>query len=155
MKIRCISMGVAAATGMVCASVAADVRLSGSAGAGGGGTSTNGLYKVCGTIGQPDIGKSMSGGGYNLRGGFWSLAAALQTAGAPTLYITQTGHGLLVYWLAQSGWSLQQSGTLSSGASWSDSSGVTTFNGTNYLTLVNPQENLFFKLKSQSAPTSP
>jgi hypothetical protein len=43
--------------------------------AGGGGTSTGGLFAVSGTIGQPDA-VTMSGGNYSLAGGFWS---AIQT----------------------------------------------------------------------------
>jgi len=38
--------------------------------AGGGGTSTGGLFAVSGAIGQPDAG-AMSGGNYSLAGGFW------------------------------------------------------------------------------------
>ncbi len=52
--------------------------------AGGGGTSTGGVYTVSGTIGQPDAG-AMSGGNYTLVGGFWGVVAALQTPGAPSL----------------------------------------------------------------------
>ena len=40
--------------------------------AGGGGASSGGVYSVNGTIGQPDAG-SMSGEGYSLEGGFWSV----------------------------------------------------------------------------------
>jgi len=36
--------------------------------AGGGGTSTGGVYSVSGTIGQPDA-STMSGGNYTLQGG--------------------------------------------------------------------------------------
>ena len=43
-------------------------RLSGRAG--GGGTSTGGVYSVSGTIGQPDAGL-LTGGSYTLAGGFW------------------------------------------------------------------------------------
>jgi hypothetical protein len=38
---------------------------------GGGGTSTGGSFVVRGTIGQPDAGV-MSGGNFELRGGFWA-----------------------------------------------------------------------------------
>jgi hypothetical protein len=38
---------------------------------GGGGASTDGVYMVMGTAGQPDAGKS-SGSGYGLFGGFWT-----------------------------------------------------------------------------------
>src|SRR5579862_6105566 len=51
--------------------------------AGGGGTSSGGLYSVNGTIGQPDAGGAMVGGNYSLTGGFWSLISGSQTPGAP------------------------------------------------------------------------
>ena len=37
----------------------------------GGGVSQGGLYRISGTAGQPDAGKS-TGGTYDLSGGFWS-----------------------------------------------------------------------------------
>ena len=38
---------------------------------GGGGSSSGGNYVLDGTAGQPDPGPVLSGGGYNLEGGFW------------------------------------------------------------------------------------
>src|SRR5689334_15405980 len=57
--------------------------------AGGGGTSTGGVFTVTGTIGQADAGH-MSGGSFTLDGGFWSIIAAVQTPGAPTLRVVRT-----------------------------------------------------------------
>src|SRR5215813_12326001 len=57
--------------------------------AGGGGTSTGGVYSVSGTIGQPEAGV-LSGGNYNLVGGFWGIIAAVQSPSAPLLTITRT-----------------------------------------------------------------
>src|SRR5271165_2459233 len=54
--------------------------------AGGGGTSTGGVYSVSSTIGQHVAGGSLSGGGYSLAAGFWALYA-VATPGAPTLSI--------------------------------------------------------------------
>jgi hypothetical protein len=55
------------------ASAVGDYDLSWATADGGGGTfSTGGSYSLGGTIGQPDAGPSMSGGAYNLLGGFWS-----------------------------------------------------------------------------------
>lgn len=113
---------------------------------GGGGASTNGQYAVSGTIGQPDAGNTMTGGNYSLTGGFWSLISAVQTAGAPTLYISHSGSTVTVYWQDVSGWSLQQNNTLSNTGGWSSSSGVTLSNGTNSLSIVSPTGNLFFRL---------
>ena len=115
--------------------------------AGGGGTSTNGQYSVSGTIGQPDAGVAMNGGGYSLIGGFWSLISVVQTAGAPTLYISQSGNSVTVYWQNVSGWNLQQNNNLAVPANWSASGGVTALNGTNYLNVVSPAGNLFFRLQ--------
>jgi hypothetical protein len=115
--------------------------------AGGGGTSTGGTYQVAGTIGQPDASGAMSGGNYSLTGGFWSLISVLQTAGAPTLCISQSGNTVTVYWQDVSGWSLQQNNNLSLPANWSASGGVTSANGTNYLNIISPTGSLFFRLQ--------
>jgi hypothetical protein len=115
---------------------------------GGGGTSTNGQYAVSGTIGQPDAGMAMTGGNYSLTGGFWSLVSVAQTPGAPTLYISRSGNTVTVYWQATSGWSLWQNSSLTNSGGWSASGGVTTLNGTNSLSLVNPTGTLFFQLHS-------
>ena len=115
--------------------------------AGGGGTSTNGQYSLSGTIGQPDAGGAMAGGNYSLTGGFWSLISIAQTPGAPTLYISQSGGTVTVYWQNVGSWTLQQNGNLAAPANWSASGGVTTSNGTNYLNVINPSGSLFFRLK--------
>ena len=115
---------------------------------GGGGTSTGGVYAVSGTIGQPDAGGPMTGGNYSLTGGFWSLIAAVQTGGAPTLFISHSGNTVTVYWQDVSGWSLQQNSNLTSFGGWSARSGWTTSNGTNYLNITPPTGNLFFRLKN-------
>lgn len=40
----------------------------------GGGSSAGGSYQLSGTLGQPDAGAPLSGGGYVLSGGFWASA---------------------------------------------------------------------------------
>jgi hypothetical protein len=50
--------------------------------AGGGGTSSNSQYSLSVTVGQSDA-IQMSGGGYFLTGGFWSLDSAAAAIGAP------------------------------------------------------------------------
>ena len=70
----------------------------------------------------------------------------MQTPGAPTLYISHTANTVKVYWQDVSGWNLQQNNNLSLPANWTDSSGVTNTNGTNYLTIMPPTGNLFFRL---------
>jgi hypothetical protein len=116
---------------------------------GGGGTSTNGQYSVNGTIGQPDASGAMSGGQYSVTGGFWSFINVVQTPGAPTLNISHSGNTVTVYWQDVAGWNLIQSGNLTTPiGSWSASSSPTLTGGTNYLNLVNPSGNLFFRLKN-------
>src|SRR5579872_6844207 len=80
--------------------------------AGGGGTSTGGTYSVSGTIGQPDASGAMTGGNYSVTGGFWALIQVVQTPGAPKLFISQSGHTVTVYWQNVTGWTLHQSGNL-------------------------------------------
>lgn len=115
---------------------------------GGGGTSTNGQYALSGTIGQHDAGGPMTGGNYSLTGGFWSLISVVQTAGAPTLYISHSGNTVTVYWQNVSGWNLEQNSSLSL-AAWSTNTLWTTSDGTNYLNLTSPTGNLFFRLQGQ------
>ena len=81
---------------------------------GGGGTSTGGVYSVSGTIGQPDAGPTMSGGNYSVAGGFWSILAAVQTPGAPTLTVTlTTTNTAVVSWpFPSTGFALEQNPTL-------------------------------------------
>jgi len=90
---------------------------------GGGGTSTGGVYSVCGTIGQPDAAPTMTNGQYSLTGGFWALPQAVQTEGAPTLTIVPFGSAQAqISWTPATGtnWVLQETLSLSSPA-WSNS----------------------------------
>jgi hypothetical protein len=114
--------------------------------AGGGGISTNAQYSLSGTIGQHDASPQMSGGNLALTGGYWALFAVLQTPGAPPLSISHSGNAVTVYWQDVSGWSLEQNSSVHAPAGWSASSGVTSSNGTNYLSLPFPSGNLFFRL---------
>jgi hypothetical protein len=116
---------------------------------GGGGTSTNGTYNINGTIGQPDAIGAMNGGNYSVTGGFWALISVVQTPGAPMLYVSHAGNTVTVYWQTVSGWNVVQNDNLITPVvNWSASSNITTNNGTNYLNLVNPTGNLFFRLKN-------
>lgn len=113
----------------------------------GGGASSNGQYSVSGTIGQPDASGALTGGNYSVTGGFWAIIQAVQTPGAPNLCIGSSGNTVTVYWQNVSGWTLQQSSSLSSQV-WTSSSSPTLVNGTNYLYITQPTGNLFFKLSS-------
>lgn len=89
--------------------------------AGGGGTSTGGVYAVSGTIGQPDAGGPMTNGQYSVTGGFWVLPIAVQTTNAPTLQIVSAAPGFAtVSWTPPTpGFTLQSSASLSP-ASWAN-----------------------------------
>jgi hypothetical protein len=89
---------------------------------GGGGTSTGGVFSVSGTVGQADAG-TMSGGNFTLSGGFWGVVAAMQTPGAPYLWVTRTATNSVVVWWAVSGtsWRLQATTNLATlGSAWTD-----------------------------------
>jgi hypothetical protein len=95
--------------------------------AGGGGTSTGGVYAVSGTIGQPDASGPLTNGQYSVTGGFWALPTAVQVTGAPTLAIAPAGAGqATISWTpATPGFVLQETLSLSP-AAWSNSvSGAT------------------------------
>ena len=114
---------------------------------GGGGTSTGGVYTVSGTIGQPDAGK-LAGSNYTLEGGFWGVVGAVQTPGAPYLWVTRTPTNTVYVWWAVSGtsWQLQATTNLVVGGStWSGCSYFT--NGANYVHVEDPPlGNKFYRL---------
>jgi len=116
--------------------------------AGGGGTSTGGVYSVSGTIGQHDAGIAMSGGIYAVTGGFWSLLAVVQTPGAPPLTIAHSGSSVIVSWpVSSGGFTVQQNNNLANPAGWSAYGGtVSTNNGVSSITVTPPVGNLFFRL---------
>ena len=115
--------------------------------AGGGGTSSGGSYTLSGTIGQPDASTTMTGGNYSLTGGFWAAISVVQTAGAPTLYISESGSTVTVYWQNVSGWVLQQNNSLANPAGWTQNDNWSpNANGTNSLKLTSPAGNSFFRL---------
>ncbi len=58
--------------------------------AGGGGTSTNSIYSISGTFGQPDAGGPMGGGGFSVVGGFWSLFAPVNAPVITAEPVSQT-----------------------------------------------------------------
>ena len=95
--------------------------------AGGGGTSTGGVYAVSGTIGQADSSGPLTNGQYSVTGGFWVLPTAVPVVGAPTLTIVPAtpGNATISWTPATPGFVLQQSASLSP-ATWTNSpSGAT------------------------------
>ncbi len=100
--------------------------------AGGGGTSTGGVYSVSGTIGQPDAGGPMTNGLYSLVGGFWALPTLVQTPSSPTLRITNAAPGFATLW-----WTPPTPGfTLQSTDSLSPTNWVNAPSGTNNPTTI-------------------
>jgi hypothetical protein len=73
---------------LACGAAAQSYSLDWSKIAGGGITSTGGVYSVSGTIGQPDAGGPLTNGQYAVTGGFWALPTLVQTPGAPRLSIS-------------------------------------------------------------------
>ena len=116
--------------------------------AGGGGTSTGGVYSVSGTIGQPDAGAPMSGGNFSLTGGFWALISVVQTPGLPNLTIRLAGaNSVVVSWPNAGTFTLQQNSNLATSGGWTTSGyTITTNNGTNSVTITPPTGNMFFRL---------
>jgi hypothetical protein len=111
--------------------------------AGGGGTSTGGVYAVSGTIGQPDASAPLTSGNYSVTGGYWSLINVVQMPGAPTLTITYVGNQAVISWPPSfTGFTLQTNTTLASG-SWGNYLGAVVNNS---VTNSPPRGNLFFRL---------
>ncbi len=101
--------------------------------AGGGGTSTGGVYSVAGTIGQPDAGGAMAGGGHSLTGGFWSMVAAVPTA---TPIVTWTNPAPFTYGAALSAVQLNATASVPGTEVYSPPAGTVLAAGTNALSLV-------------------
>jgi hypothetical protein len=115
--------------------------------AGGGGSSSNGQYSLSGTIGQQDAGGAMTGGSYSVTGGFWSLIAVVQSPGAPTLTITQSGNSVIVSWPSSAnGFTLQHNSNLAT-TNWTAGGYAISTNGSvESITVSSPKGNLFFRL---------
>ena len=119
---------------------------------GGGGTSSNSVLAVRGTIGQPDAGQ-LSGSTLAIKGGFWGVITAIQTPGAPLLTITFNPQlsTVTVSWPSPStGFNLQQNNDLNT-ANWTlVPPGSVADNGTTKSIIVNPPVgNRFYRLIKQ------
>jgi len=115
--------------------------------AGGGGTSTDSNFSICGTIGQPDASGAMSGGNFSMTGGLWSLIAVVPTSGLPNLLIAPNGpNSVQVRWPATGSYTLQQNSNLSGGAWTPTGYAITNGMGTNFCTVTPLAGKLFFRL---------
>lgn len=82
-------------------------------------------------------------------GGIWTVQAPVQTIIVPLLSIGYSNNTVTLSWQDMGGWSLYQNSNPTSSNGWSPSSGVTTNNGTNYLSVSNPSGARFFRLAFQ------
>ena len=114
--------------------------------AGGGGTSTGGVYSVSGTIGHSDAG-TMSGGAYTLQGGFWSVVGVVQTPNAPFLTLTRSGSNVILSWpVSGNTFNLQSKAVVTTGT-WSAVTPLPTVaGGTNYVTNSIAAGKTFYRL---------
>jgi hypothetical protein len=115
---------------------------------GGGGTSSNSQYVVSGTIGQHDAGGPMTNGNYSLTGGFWALYA-VQTPGAPMLFITKSGNNAILSWSANAtGFLLENNSSVTAPGGWMTvSPAPSPVNGTNYVTNAIVPGNNYYRLR--------
>ncbi|MDB6029141.1 MAG: hypothetical protein JWM68_5364 [Verrucomicrobiales bacterium] len=96
---------------------------------GGGGTSTNGVYSLSGTIGQHDAG-TMSGGNFTLDGGFWSIGSVVQTPGSPKLTLTVVASNYVLSWPVSSAtFRIESNSNLANAAGWGTAPQTAVTNG--------------------------
>ena len=114
---------------------------------GGGGVSTGGVYSISGTIGQADAG-GMSGGNYTLQGGFWGIAVAVQTEGAPLLTITRSGSNVVISWPSPAGGFVLQDSAVLGTMNWTNVIQTVVTNG-DTISVAVPATfgNRFYRLK--------
>ena len=120
---------------------------------GGGGTTSDGVYEISGTIGQPDAGNLLSGD-YVIEGGFWSGIEAAQEP-APWLTIERLSPtSALLSWPAPStGFVLQECLSLGQSA-WANVP-VTpqVVNGRNQVVVTTLAGQRFYRLVKPVAPS--
>jgi hypothetical protein len=118
--------------------------------AGGGGTSTGGVFSICGTVGQPEVGATMSGGPYTVDGGFWSLVPVAPSPGAPKLSIRRSGADVLIAWPAASTGFVLQQNSAPGNTNWTDVANAPVVVGNEKQVIVTPSAgSTFYRLKSQ------
>ena len=119
--------------------------------AGGGGTSTGGVFTVTSTIGQAD-GGHMSGGNFTLDGGFWAIIAAVQTPGAPALRVvrTTTNTVVLAWPNPSTGFSLQENALVDNNPGWAvvTNAPPIVVGSEKQVIISSPLGNRFYRLKS-------
>jgi hypothetical protein len=113
----------------------------------GGGVSSSPIFAVAGTVGQPAVGR-LSGGRYAMDTGFWSIATAVQTPGAPWLSIRAAPSDMIaISWASSSGKFTLQSSSSVFGENWVPVSTLPVEDGlTNTVVLQQAGGNHFFRL---------
>jgi len=138
---------------LVCNSAFAQYSIDWSTVDGGGGTTSDGVYEISGTIGQPDAGNLLSGD-YVIEGGFWSDLEAVPEP-APRLTIERVfPNSALLSWPAPSaGFVLQECLSLVYGP-WANVP-VTpqVVNGRNQVVVTPLAGQRFYRLIKAVAPT--
>ncbi len=85
----------------------------------GGGASTGGSFTLDGTVGSAEAGTPLSGGTFELQGGFWPGVVMVASGVAPTLFIQLSGGSVILSWAPlTAGFQLEATDDLSSPA-WS------------------------------------
>jgi hypothetical protein len=112
---------------------------------GGGGTSSDSVYEITGTIGQPDAG-SVASGNYVIEGGFWS---DLEAVPGPSLSIELVSpSSALVFWPAPSdGYVLQQHTNLTTTNWVAVTNSPVVVNGEKQVTVSPQVGNRYYRLK--------
>jgi hypothetical protein len=87
----------------------------------GGGTSTDSVYSVSGTIGQPEAGGPLTVDDFSLVGGFWAILDSGESPNSRVLSIALTAtNTVLISWPSpNAGLVLQQNAELTT-ANWTD-----------------------------------
>lgn len=118
--------------------------------AGGGGTSTGGVFSICGTVGQSDAGVTMSGGAYTVDGGFWVVPSSPPIPSVPKLSIRRSGTDVIIAWPADSTGFLLQQNSAPGNSNWTDVSNTPVVVGDEKQVFVTPSAgNTFYRLKFQ------
>ena len=122
---------------------------------GGTGTSTAGVYVLSGTISQPNSTPAYSSD-FKIDGIFWSITAAIQEPGAPTLSVRRTEtNTVLVSWpIASTGFVLMETPELTT-PSWvqvDTPPRIVVMNQKvveKHVVVMNPVGNHFYRLRKQ------
>ena len=127
--------------------------------AGGGGTSTGGVYTISDTIGQNDAAALVVGGAYSITSGFWAFEDAGVSATQPVLALLRTNNVITVVWpLTAADYCLETTFNLAPPVVWRTvTSGLST-NGTSLVLTVTNNPSIpkqFFRLANPCTTPTP